>query len=101
MSYLRAGMCFDWLKKADQGSYYFARANELDPNFYYVMTNQGWHRMNVAFEAYNKGDFAKALQYFKEARCYLDRSQYFVLNDIARVYLPIVDEKIAELSKGK
>ena len=52
-SYLRYGMCLDWLDRHDEAGPYFNRADALDPNGYYTEANIGWHYVQT-------GDYAAA-----------------------------------------
>jgi O-antigen ligase len=83
-SYLRTGMCLDWLeRKAEAGKFYSA-AEALDPNGYYMVANIGWHYVQT-------GDYAAA-------REWLERSLRFKWdgNVIGLTYLPMVEQKLGE-----
>jgi O-antigen ligase len=42
-SYMRSGMCLDWLNRHDDADACFNRAEELDPNGYYTLNQVGLH----------------------------------------------------------
>ena len=42
-SYLRYGMCLDWLGRHQESVTYFRSAVELDPNGYFTSAVLGWH----------------------------------------------------------
>jgi tetratricopeptide (TPR) repeat protein len=42
-SYIRKGMCLDWLDENEQADPLFKRAVELDPNHYFSRAMMGWH----------------------------------------------------------
>ena len=42
-SYLRYGMCLDWLGRHQESATYFRSAVELDPNGYFTSAVLGWH----------------------------------------------------------
>lgn len=87
-NWLRYGMCLDWIAgdgptREDTAPYY-RRADELDPNGYYMSANIGWHFAQ-------RGDNAAA-------RTWFDRSIRLNIeeNDIATNYLPIVEQRLEE-----
>jgi len=88
-SWLRQGMCLDWLNQHDQAEIYFRRAEKLDPNGYYTVAVIGWHYVQI-------GDYAAA-------RPWLERSLRLELNnnDIARSYLELVGQKLAQKASGQ
>jgi O-antigen ligase len=88
-SYLRTGMCLDWLGKYREAEPFFSQAEQRDPNGYYMVANIGWHYVQI-------GDYALARQWFLRSRK-LD-SQH---NDIARNYLAICEQKLAEKASGR
>ncbi|MCL5097909.1 MAG: O-antigen ligase family protein [Candidatus Omnitrophica bacterium] len=83
-SYLRCGMCLDWMGRQAEADTYFARANQLDPNGYYMVALQGWHLMQ-------KGDYPAANLWF-------DRSLRLKSTDnpMARSYMQIIRRRLAE-----
>ena len=83
-SYIRCGMCLDWLGKHDEAAPYFRRALELDPNHWYARAMMGWHEFQ--------------LDNFKEARDWMEKSLIlnWINNPIARTYLELSEKKIRE-----
>ncbi len=83
-SFMRYGMCLDWLGKRAEANTFFDKAVELDPNGYFTAANVGWHYVQT-------GDYAAA-------RVWFDRSKRLEWNDnaIADAYLPIVNQKLLE-----
>jgi O-antigen ligase len=88
-SYLRHGMCLDWLGHHDQAGPYFSQAEALDPNGYYTVAIGGWHYVQI-------GDYAAARPWF-ERSLRLEANG----NDIARSYLDLVGQKLVERASGK
>jgi len=83
-SYLRHGMCLDWLEQHDEAWEYFSRAEELDPNGFYTVAHVGWHFVQV-------GDYAAARPWF-ERSTRLEWKQ----NQIAYNYLALCDRRLTE-----
>jgi len=83
-SYLRYGMCLDWLGKHEDAEPYYQQALKLDPNSYYVSAHQGWHLIQ-------KGDYAGAKRWF-ERSLELKPAD----NRIASSYLSIISRRLAE-----
>jgi hypothetical protein len=83
-SYLRYGMCLDWLGRLDEGQRKFEEAVHLDPNGYFTAAFTGWHYVQ-------KQDYAAA-------RVWLERSRWLqsVDNPVADSYLQIATRKLAE-----
>jgi tetratricopeptide (TPR) repeat protein len=88
-SFLRTGMCLDWLGKYREAEPFFSQAEVRDPNGYYMLANIGWHYVQI-------GDYALARQWFLRSRK-LDGGH----NDIAKNYLAICEEKMAEKASGR
>ncbi len=88
-SYLRQGMCLDWLDRHDQAAGFFSQAEALDPNGYYTVAIGGWHYVQI-------GDYAAARPWF-------ERSLRLELHDnnIARSYLDLVEQKLVEKASGQ
>ena len=88
-SYLRYGMCLDWLDRHDEAAAYFNRADALDPNSYFIAANVGWHFVQA-------GDYAAA-------RPWLQRSLRLEPhgNPIAQSYLALVEKRLVENASGK
>ena len=87
-NYLRTGMCLDWLNRQNESEPWFARAEDCDPNGYYLVANIGWHYVQT-------GDYALARQWFLRS-LKLDGN-----NEIARNYLVICERKLVEQASGK
>ena len=87
-SYLRHGMCLDWLDRHDQAGQYFSQAEALDPNGYYTIAIVGWHYVQI-------GDYAAARPWFERSL------RLGGENDIARSYLDLVGQKLVERASGK
>jgi O-antigen ligase len=88
-SYLRYGMCLDWLDHHDEAGKYSSRAEALDPNGYYTVAIVGWHYVQI-------GDYAAAKPWF-ERSLRLGGHE----NNIARSYLDLVGQKLVERASGK
>ncbi len=88
-SYLRTGMCLDWLGQKQKSWPYYSAAEVCDPNGYFVVANLGWHFVQM-------GDYAAALEYF-------DRSLKLESheNEIARNYQVICRQKLADRASGR
>ena len=78
------GWCLDWLGKTEESRAYFQKADELDPNNYFVADYVGLHYVQ-------SGDYAAA-------RTWFERSMRLQGNDnlIARNYLEIVNKRMME-----
>jgi len=88
-SYLRYGMCLDWLGRHDQAGPYFSQAEALDPNGYYTVDIVGWHYVQI-------GDYAAAKPWFE--RSFRLGGGY---NNIARSYLDLAEQKLIDRAAGK
>jgi len=86
-SWLRQGMCLDWLGRHSQAGKYFSQAEALDPNGYYTVAIVGWHYVQI-------GDYAAARPWF-------ERSLKLEGNDIARSYLDLVEQKLVQKASGQ
>jgi O-antigen ligase len=89
-SFLRTGMCLDWLGRpgaAAETAYREAEAR--DPNGYFTVANLGWHHVQT-------GDYSAA-------RACFARSLKLEWNDnaIAHNYLAICEAKLAERASGR
>jgi len=87
-NWLRYGMCLDWIASdsaaGDDSTPYYERADELDPNGYFMSANIGWHYAQT-------GDNAAARTWFQRSlRLQWDE------NDIATSYLSIVEKRLHE-----
>ncbi|MCX6922536.1 MAG: O-antigen ligase family protein [Verrucomicrobia bacterium] len=78
------GWCLDWLERFDKAEPYFQRADELDPNSYFVAAHIGQHYVE-------SGNLAAAKPWFERSL----RLQWQD-NDIARKYLEIVNRRLLE-----
>jgi O-antigen ligase len=99
--YARYGMCLDWLRRCAEATPYFKRAEEVDPNSYYMVSLQGWHLIQLGGQAENCGDNAAAVQFYTAALPLLRRSLDLHANGFAWSYREIVQRKLAELSASK
>ena len=88
-SFLRHGMCLDWIGRHNDAETLFNRADALDPNGYFTAANIGWHYVQTA-------DYAAA-------RPWLLRSMRLqpLNNDIAKSYLELVEQKLRDNASGK
>jgi O-antigen ligase len=87
-SYLRTGMCLDWLGRTEKSPPFYAAAEARDPNGYFMVANIGWHFVQTR-------DYAAALEWFARS-LKLDYR-----NDIAENYIPICQSKLAEKASGQ
>jgi len=88
-SWLRQGMCLDWLDRHDEAETYFRQAEALDPNGYYTVAIIGWHYVQT-------GDYAAAKPWF-ERSLRLEAHD----NDIAQSYLDLVEQRLVEKASGR
>jgi O-antigen ligase len=88
-NYMRYGMCLDWLGLHDEAGEYFQRAEALDPNGYFTIANFGWHYVQT-------GDYAAARSCFERSL----RIDWQMENVLARSYLQIVEQNLAEKASG-
>jgi tetratricopeptide (TPR) repeat protein len=85
-SYLRYGMCLDWLEQHDEAEKFFNQAEALDPNGYYTVAIVGWHYVQA--------------QNYAAARPWFERS--LILqgtdngNNIAGSYFELVQQKLVK-----
>lgn len=59
-NYMRYGMCLDWLERFDEAVLYFNKADELDPNGYFMLAHMGWHYVE-------SGNYAAARPWFERS----------------------------------
>jgi O-antigen ligase len=87
-NYLRYGMCLDFLERFEEAEPYISKADELEPNNYYVAANIGWH-------------YVQAGQY-AAARPWLERSLrlQWKENAIAVSYLAIANERLLQAASN-
>ena len=81
-SYLRYGMCLDWLGKTADAAAYFQQAEKLDPHGYYTVAHQGWYQLQL-------DDLVGAKKQF-------ERSEKLMPNPIAESYLEIIKQRMLE-----
>ena len=83
------GWCLDWLGRSDKSASYFQRADELDPNNYFIASHIGLHYVQL-------GDFAAARSWFERSLRLQGQD-----NHIARSYLPIVNSRMLEAATNE
>lgn len=85
-SFLRYGMCLDWLDRHEEAENFFNQAEALDPNGFYTVANVGWHYVQA--------------QNYAAARPWFERSLTLEGTDngnqIAAAYLEVVEKKLVE-----
>jgi O-antigen ligase len=85
-SYLRYGMCLDWLEQHNEAEKNFNQAEALDPNGYYTVALVGWHYVQA--------------QDYAAARPWLERSLTLQGTDngnsIAGSYLEVVQQRLVK-----
>jgi tetratricopeptide (TPR) repeat protein len=83
-SYIRCGMCLDWIGKHAEAEPYFVRALEMDPNHWHTRAMMGWHEFQ--------------LERFEQARDWMQKSLrvYWIKNPVAWTYLELSEKKIRE-----
>jgi hypothetical protein len=91
-NWLRYGMCLDKFAteetlQADPAPYY-QRADELDPNGYYMAANIGWHYLQL-------GDYAAARSWLERSR----QLEWTDDNEIAIESLPLVERLLKEAAE--
>lgn len=79
--FLRYGMCLDWIGRRAEAGVYIARAMELDPNSYYVLSIAGWHFFQVE-------DYGKAQELFLRSL-----KLNWWNNPLASLYLKTMEER--------
>ena len=87
-SFLRAGMCLDWLGRFGEAEPFYQQAEQRDPNGYYMMANIGWHYVQL-------GDYAAAKEWFTRSLTLQGD------NPIARNYLVICETRLASQASGR
>jgi O-antigen ligase len=88
-NWLRYGMCLDWLGPDETTGEkpvmdYYSRADELDPNGYFMAANIGWHYAQIGDDAAARSWFERSLRLWEDD------------NTIATEQLPIVDHQLKE-----
>ena len=87
-SFLRTGMCLDWLGRHAEAEPAYRAAEACEPNGYYLVANIGWHYVQT-------GDYAAAEEWFKRS-LKLGRE-----NPIAANYLAICEARLAARAAGR
>ena len=87
-SWLRTGMCLDWLNRPLAAVDAYRTAETLDPNGYFMVANIGWHYVQT-------GDYAAAMEWFNRSE------KLGGDNPIARNYLAICEAKLAAQAAGR
>jgi O-antigen ligase len=82
-NYLYYGMCLHWLKRPIEASEYFKKGQAVDPASAFTYAMLGWHYFQLH-------QYEKAQQWFLKSIWKIPDN-----NDIARVYLKIVAQKLA------
>ena len=88
-SFLRTGMCLDWLGRPAEAGKYFSMAESCDPNGYFMAANIGWHYVQT-------GDYAAARQWFERSSRLNGNN-----NNTAWNYLSICEQKLTEKASGR
>jgi hypothetical protein len=83
-SWMRSGMCLDWLDRPQEGFAAFDHAMRLDPNGYFNTAHMGWHYVQV-------GDYAAARVWFERSKRLQSEN-----NGISDSYLKIVQRRLLE-----
>ncbi len=87
-SFMRTGICLDWLGQNAAAEKYYDQAELLDPNGYFMVAFIGWHFVQIK-------DYVTARQYFIRST-YLDNS-----TALAQNYLNICEQKLIERASGQ
>jgi O-antigen ligase len=88
-SFLRTGMCLDWLGQHAEAEKFFSTAESCDPNGYFMAANIGWHHVQT-------GDYAAARQWFERSALLNGNN-----NTTAWNYLRICEAKLKEAASGQ
>lgn len=89
-SYLRTGMCLDWLGQSAESWKFYNEAEALDPNGYYTVANIGWHYVQT-------GDYAAAREWLQRSLVL----EWAGDNQVAGSYDDIVRQKLLDNASGK
>lgn len=76
------GWCLDWLNRPDEAGEYYARAEELDPNNYYILNSVGMHQVE-------RRNYAAARPWFERSL----RLEW-ANNPVARAYLQLAEQNL-------
>ena len=82
-NYLYYGMCLHWLKRPVEAVGYFKKGQAVDPTSAFTYAMLGWHYFQIH-------EYEKAERWLWRSALKCPQG-----NDIARVYLKIVKEKLA------
>jgi tetratricopeptide (TPR) repeat protein len=84
--FLRSGMCLDWIDEHQQAETFFAKAEALDPNSYYIHAHVGWHYFQI--EKYEQANerFERSIALLRDEK----------RNPIPHAYLKRTAEKLKE-----
>jgi O-antigen ligase len=88
-SFLRTGMCLDWLDKPAEAEPFYLQAEARDPNGYFMAANIGWHYVQT-------GNYAAAREWFVRSLKLFEKD-----NHIARNYLAICESRLAAQASGQ
>jgi tetratricopeptide (TPR) repeat protein len=83
-SFMRYGMCLDWLDRHEEADAYFNRAEELDPNGYYTLNQLGLHQIE-------REDYAAARAFFQRSLNLQERE-----NPTPKIFLELAERKLTE-----
>ena len=83
-SWMRTGMCLDWLERPQEAFVAFDHAVRLDPNGYFNTAHMGWHYVQV-------GDYAAARTWFERSKRLQSEN-----NGISDSYLKIIQQRLLE-----
>ena len=87
-SWLRTGMCLDWLGRHAEAEPYYSTAESCDPNGYFTVANIGWHYVQT-------GDYAAARRWFERS------TRLSGENNTSWNYLRICEPKLTEKASGQ
>jgi hypothetical protein len=88
-SFLRTGMCLDWLGRHAEAEPFYQQAEARDPNGYFMVANIGWHYVET-------GDYAAAREWFIRSLQLSSKD-----NVIARNYLAICESRLLAKASGE
>ena len=83
------GWCLDWLGQFEKAPSFFQRADELDPNNYFIAANIGLHYVQ-------SGNLAAARTWFERSLRLQGKE-----NGLARNYLEIVNNRMLEAATNE
>ena len=91
-SRIRSGMCLDWIGKHDEAGPYFAKALEIDPNYWYSRAMMGWHEFQLEHYREASDWMQKSLRLNwttnPDAYIYYNLAQKIIRDQNARVAVP-------------